>query len=105
MSRHEKGTRIGAIYSGSKGRVLFLGYGTYEGDEVPEGAGGFMGEAMAEAGITNPKLLLDNGDVVWGCECWWGPEEVVKKQMEGAVIEEVRIGDKRKANREETASE
>lgn len=19
----------------------------------------------------NPKIALDNGDIVWGCECWW----------------------------------
>lgn len=23
---------------------------------------------------SNPKIILDDGEVVWGCECWWGPE-------------------------------
>lgn len=24
----------------------------------------------------NPKIVLDNGaGVVWGCECWWAPED------------------------------
>ncbi|QGZ53306.1 hypothetical protein GPZ77_34310 (plasmid) [Streptomyces sp. QHH-9511] len=22
----------------------------------------------------NPRLDLDGGGVVWGCECWWMPE-------------------------------
>ncbi len=30
----------------------------------------------------NPKILLDSGDVVWGCECWWGPEAEVKAERE-----------------------
>ena len=95
MSRREKGTRVGAILSATDEVVRLLGYGTYEGDEVPKGAGGFMGEAMAEAGLTNPKIVLDNGDVVWGCECYWGGEEAVQKEIAGRKIEEVRIADVR----------
>lgn len=95
MSNREKGVRIGAMLSATAESVRFLGYGTYEGDEVPEGAGGFIGEAMAKEGITNPKLVLDNGDVVWGCECYWGGEESVKKSIAGRKIEEVRIADVR----------
>jgi hypothetical protein len=22
----------------------------------------------------NPRIELDNGNVVWGCECWWSAE-------------------------------
>ena len=24
---------------------------------------------------SNPKIVLDNGDVVYGCQVWWQPEE------------------------------
>lgn len=24
-------------------------------------------------GAPNPKITLDNGDVIWGYECWWSP--------------------------------
>lgn len=74
------GMRIGAILSANRGTVKFLGYGTYQGDQV-----------HPEFGFPNPKLVLDNGDTVWGCECWWGPEEQIRKEIEGHKIEEVRI--------------
>lgn len=25
-------------------------------------------------GVVIPKIVLDDGQVVWGAECWWGPE-------------------------------
>jgi hypothetical protein len=78
------GDRIGAYMSRDTTTVNFLGFGVYEGDEIPpEDAGGFA-KLVREIGMTNPKLKLDNGVVVWGCECWWGPEEKVKADMEEA---------------------
>ncbi len=65
------GSRVGAILSGGEEGIKFLGYGVYVGDEVPEGAAGFMGEGLREYAIANPKIELDNGLIVWGCECWW----------------------------------
>ena len=43
----------------------------------------------------NPKIRLDSGKVVWGCECWWGPEEVVKKTLEGYIVVEVDVDEVR----------
>ena len=31
--------------------------------------------------LENPKLVLDNGDIVWGCECWWGSEKAVEASI------------------------
>lgn len=95
------GDRVGAIIGGDAKRVELLGFGVYSGDEVPEGARG-MGPLMVEAGMTNPKITLDNGDVVWGCECWWGPEAEIIRRIEewraaGAEIIDVRIADARAA--------
>ncbi|MFA7637420.1 MAG: hypothetical protein WCX81_06625 [Monoglobales bacterium] len=70
-----KGDRVGAILSADKDEVRLLGYGTYLGDEVPPD--GFM----HEIGHQNPKIQLDNGDIVWGYQCWWGDEEQVKKKI------------------------
>lgn len=25
-----------------------------------------------------PKLRLDDGTTIWGCECWWSTEAIVK---------------------------
>ena len=61
------GQRVGAIASADEKTVHFFGYGTYQGDfEHPD------------LGFPNPKIMLDSGRAVWGCECWWGPEEKVK---------------------------
>ncbi len=83
----EKGNRIGAILGADpKTKVIkVLGYGTYDGEFRPE-----------DWPIENPRLTLDNGQVVWGYECWWGPEEIMKQKLEtwkeqGYTIKEVDI--------------
>lgn len=89
MARHTVGERVGAVISAQDGIVEFLGYGVFQGYEVPpEETGGF------NLGIPNPKILLDNGDVVWGCECWWSKEADMKKALATAKeIKDVRIAD------------
>jgi hypothetical protein len=102
MSIYEPGIRVGAIL-GSKGKeiVEFLGYGTYVGDEAPEGAVGNVAELTGGL-FPNPKIELDNGKVVWGCECWWGPEDVIKEKLEDyEVVDEVDIDEIRKEYRAE----
>jgi len=85
------GDRVGVIYREREdGVVEFLGYGTYQGLEIPPpDVGGF------NFGHPNPKLVLDNGDVTWGCETWWGSEKAVQFQLEGKQVEVVRIVDVR----------
>lgn len=41
----------------------------------------------------NPKIELDNGDVVWGYQCWWGPEERFEEIARGRTVKHVKIGD------------
>jgi hypothetical protein len=87
------GSRIGAFLDADKDGVKWLGWGKYVGDEVPpKTIGGF------NTGRSNPKLEMDNGDVVWGCECWWGDAEKMKGRLEsykkqGWPLVETRIGD------------
>ncbi len=82
----EKGSRVGAIRNADKETVYLFGYGTYEGDEVPPvEVGGFL----TEIGIENPKIVLDNGKVVWGCQCWWGSEEKTKRVIGNRKVEMV----------------
>lgn len=72
------GSRVGAMASSSEKEVHLFGYGVYVGDEVPpqEVTGPF-----GKLSFPNPKIVLDSGDVVWGCECWWGPEEKIKTHV------------------------
>lgn len=70
-----KGTRVLAIISAKDGVILSLGEGVYDGDATPP-------EDIAWVpGMLNPKIILDSGKVVWGCECWWGPVDAVKDKF------------------------
>jgi len=99
MSKHKVGDRIGAILSADEKTVKFLGYGVYEGDFFPEFATGSVADMIKEnkreydIELVNPRLKLDNGDTVWGCECWWGAEETMKKSIGGREIVVVKISE------------
>ena len=78
----KKGERIGAIQgSNQDGSIDFFGYGIYESDEVPTEAVGMLASLIKKAGNVNPKLKLDDGSVVYGCESWWGSEEKIKGEL------------------------
>lgn len=100
---YKPGCRVGVIFGSDEKVVEFLGYGVYEGDFVPENAVGAIAEmAKRYTGHGNPRIRLDNGKVVWGCECWWGSEEAVNKKIEqmkagGYEIKEVDIDEIRAA--------
>jgi len=88
MSR-EIGHRVGAILKADKDNVWLIGYGTYQGDEQPP----------EEIGLPfpNPKIVLDDESVVWGCECWWGEEDRIKESIAGRQIINVDMTEHRKA--------
>ena len=92
----KKGERVGAVCSGSESGIRLFGYGIYQGEEIPPTGIKFMGLDLNKLGRKNPKILLDNGKVVWGCECWWGSEEKVKKMAEGKKITIVNPNEHRK---------
>jgi len=84
MADVKVGDRVGAYMSVSHedGTAFFFGYGTYIGHEIPPNEGQMsLTSYLNGLRRSNPKLLLDSGEVVWGCECWWGPEEEVKAEM------------------------
>jgi hypothetical protein len=70
------GTRVTAILEAKDGVVRSFGDGVYAGDfDLPPEAEGF------NFGQKNPRIDLDNGKTVWGCESWWGPCEAVRKKI------------------------
>lgn len=92
----EKGTRVTALFCVRKDTAEVIGSGVYEGNEIPpENIGGY------NIGLPNPKIVLDSGIVIWGCECWWGPEEDVKKYIEKHQLQTVQVDileERKKAN-------
>ena len=71
--RYSIGDRVGAMMSANESTVRLYGYGVYEGEQVP--TRGYP----KDLGMENPKIKLDDGQIVYGFECWWGPEEKIKK--------------------------
>jgi hypothetical protein len=85
-----------------------FGYGIYQGDkrpsEAPRKPMGFMGEVIAKADRTNPLILLDSGEYVWGCECWWGAEGAARNRIGDREIVIVTVADEiKKAEAEHQA--
>lgn len=77
------GGRVVAISHSTNDEVFVFGLGVYLGDEVPgPEAGGFAALAR-DLKRPNPKIQLDSGEIVWGGECWWGPEESFEKDYGG----------------------
>lgn len=89
--------RVFAILKSDEKTVYLFGFGHYVGHEVPPqntpGHPGFMGVEGRE----NPKIVLDNGKVVWGCECWWGAIKEYDRIAKGREVKEVDIDELRKA--------
>lgn len=98
----EIGTRVGAILSANETEVRVLGFGVYEGEHIPSADSAGIGKMLHEASMKNPRILLDSGSYVYGCECWWGSEESVKKKIaDRTVINE----DINKIRKEQVAEE
>ena len=97
------GERVGAILGQNEEEQTckFFGYGIYEGDFVlDENVKGHIADMMRELKIENPRIRLDTGKFVYGCECWWGSEkeiqEMLKKiESQGYTIKIVDIDDAR----------
>ena len=81
------GLRVGVFHSMTDSTLLLLGYGTFEGAEVPPTDIIIPGQGPVGAvGVAAPKIRLDDGTVVWGGEAWWNTEEAVKAYEEGRTI-------------------
>ena len=98
--------RVGALFATRKQNkvVELFGYGELLDDEIPESAVGPLADLTRLMRRPNPKIQLDSGLVVWGCECWWGPEEDVKAQVEryekkGWTVKNVNVEEIRAAYR------
>lgn len=81
------GDRVGAINyieeKDGKRIAKIFGFGTYLGCQVPEtDSVKFFGVSLKKVKRENPCILLDNGKKIYGCECWWGSEDKIKKILE-----------------------
>jgi len=100
MTRAKVGERVGVLRGMMKDgkSVGVFGFGERLKDEIPCKGVYFVGVDLHERGVPVPTLLLDNGDKVYGCECWWGSESHVKDVIKNHDIVECSIEDYRKEN-------
>lgn len=75
--------RVFAILNSTDTTIFLLGFGLYVGDEVPPPEVTFAGTPVR---CPNPKIVLDNGQVVWGCQCWFGDESRWPKFSKGKIV-------------------
>lgn len=78
MALPRVGDRLGVLCHITKSTVYSLGGGTYLGNEVPPPDIRCCGLSPSSSGITMPKILLDQGGIVWGCEVYWAHESVIR---------------------------
>ena len=85
------GDRVGTFISMDEKRCKFLGYGVYMGtrplppEEDPASPVGSLADFVRSVGHSVPFICLDNGDTVWGCECYWDEEKGIEDMLAEAL--------------------
>jgi len=106
--KYQPGDRVFAMESATDTEVKMYGFGIYEGD-FPTPTGPF-GQSYQEVekefremypelpddkiadmmnslkSRKNPRIKLDDGQTVWGMQCWWGTEDSFNKVADGRTI-------------------
>lgn len=78
-----------------EGKVFVFGEGIYVGDRIPGPEAAGMGLLMHQRKTLNPTIQLDSGEVIYGCECWWGPLEAANAKYANLARVNVSITDAR----------
>jgi hypothetical protein len=89
------GDRVVAVFESADNIVKIFGEGIYDGDFVPYEAAGNMAKMLSELDMKNPRIRLDNGKIVYGCECWWSSVDKFKEQTKNMTIVQVDIDEMR----------
>jgi hypothetical protein len=78
------GDRVAAVMeiNDEERKVLLFGAGVYVGDVVPENPSSTLAVYCARNQLANPKIQLDDGKIIFGCECWWDDEAVITDIIE-----------------------
>lgn len=68
---HKVGERVGAILKETDTHLYLIGYGVLEDNN-----------------IFHPRIKIDGGRYVCGCQCWWGSEDSIRKRGEQRIVED-----------------
>lgn len=83
-------------YDDAKSKKLFVfGEGWYVGDFIPDENVSGPGELARQRKALTPKILLDGGVIIYGCECHWGIKEAIESRFAGYEFVPVSIEEAR----------
>lgn len=100
------GDRVFAATHADADSIYFLGFGKYEGDFVPsEDAVGTAAFILRMRKHENPKIVLDDGDEIFGCECYWGPADQLRSFASMRKIIQTTVSDFRESVKPKKKSE
>ena len=75
------GDRVFAVRNGDDNTIYLYGHGTFLGHKP---------RTVLGVEVPNPCIELDDDKgIIWGCECWWGPESRFKKFCDKKTVEVV----------------
>lgn len=95
------GQRVYAVRNEDEGSVYVYGYGEYIGLKPSEDDLTMdtpFGPQTMPKGTPNPQIKLDDGSILWGYECWWGPESDLSKKFGSKTVVTVSIAEARAEN-------
>lgn len=75
------GDRVGAVNCFDKNTLSLFGFGVYVCEEVPPEDGIRYSKIMSSGNQKDHKILLDDGNIIYGSECWLFDETEVRKSM------------------------
>lgn len=79
--------RVFAIRDSDQERVNLFGRGKLVGEETPPEWREWFPDMRPEDLPKNPKIVLDgDAGVVWGYQCWWGPEYRLEENVAGREV-------------------
>lgn len=89
--------RLAAILNATPETVFFFGYGTYAGEEVPPpDVVGPEGLSLSRLGKKDHKILLDDGEIVWGVEAHMVLEENFLTMIRDRKVQKISVSRLRK---------
>ena len=95
---NETNERVIALSHTKDKKCYIFGEGEYIGKEIPAKESAGLGKLLHDAKIPNPTILLDSGEKIYGCECWWGDIDKFKKKY--SDYEFIKISIKEQRNKE-----
>ena len=75
------GDRVGAVKSFDHGTLKVFGFGEYIGEEIPPSDSLGYSKIMSSGQQKDRKILLDDGHIIYGSECWIFDELDVRKSL------------------------